>query len=223
MYGLSAEQCEVLASYWWRRAEGEMTSWVGFRHVLSDLQAEGASSSIVSLAERAVADEHRHALWCRDFAVHFGYAAPPEVLPRSEAPLVFRGATDAQNRLLRILLCCFTETVGCFILRTVRKSMHEPAFLRNNQRHFADELQHSRVGWGHLATVDDARRGFLREWSPRLLALLPSACCDGPELDLPELVPFGYFTPALLRAAHDEALREVILPGLEHLGLRETA
>lgn len=200
-----------------------MTSWVGFRHVLADLRAEAASPSVVSLAERAVADEHRHALWCRDFAVHFGYAAPAEVSPRSEAPLVFRGASEAQNRLLRILLCCFTETVGCFILRHVRPSMREPRFLQNNQRHFADELQHSRVGWGHLATLDDARRDFVRAWSPRLLGLLPSACCEGPELDRPELVPFGYFTPTVLRAAHDEALREVILPGLVHLGLTETA
>jgi hypothetical protein len=52
---------------------------------------------------------------------------------------------------------------------------------------------------------------------------LPVACCEGPELERPELVPFGYFTPSVLRAAYDEALSEVILPGLEHLGLREAA
>ena len=38
-----------------------------------------------------------------------------------------------------------------------------------------------------------------------------------------ELVPFGYFTPRLLQAAHDEAMREVIMPGLEHLGLARAA
>lgn len=200
-----------------------MTSWVGFRHVLADLQAEGSPAAILSLAERAVRDEHRHALWCRDFAVRFGYPAPPEVKPRSEARLEFRGATAAQNRLLRILLCCLTETVGCFILRHVRGVMREPEFLRNNQTHLADELQHSRVGWGHLATLEAHQRDFLREWSPRLLALLPVACCEGPELELPELVPFGYFTPSVLRAAHDEAIDEVILPGLQHLGLTEAA
>lgn len=200
-----------------------MTSWVGFRHVLADLQAEQSPAAIVALAERAVCDEHRHALWCRDFAIRFGYPAPGEVKPRSEAPIEFRGASTDENRLLRILLCCFTETVGCFILRHVRAVMREPEFLRNNQQHLADELQHSRVGWGHLATLSAAQRSFLRQWSPRLLALLPAACCEGPELERPELVPFGYFTPSVLRAAHDEALREVILPGLEHLGLREAA
>jgi hypothetical protein len=224
VYGLNAEQRETLAAYWWRRAEGEMTSWVGFRHVLADLQAEGSPQAIIALAERAVSDEHRHALWCRDFAVHFGRdSANSEVTPRSEQPIEFRGASPAQNRLLRILLCCFTETVGCFILRHVRAVMTEPVFLQNNQRHLADELQHSRVGWGHLATLNAAQREFLREWSPRVLALLPVACCEGPELERPDLVPFGYFTPSVLRAAYDEALSEVILPGLEHLGLREAA
>ena len=36
-----------------------------------------------------------------------------------------------------------------------------------------------------------------------------------------DLVPFGYFTPRLLCAAYDQAMAEVILPGLEHLGLME--
>jgi hypothetical protein len=49
--------------------------------------------------------------------------------------------------------------------------------------------------------------------------LLPTICCQGPEEDFEELVPFGYFTGRLLRAAHDEAVAEVIVPGLAHLGL----
>jgi hypothetical protein len=216
VFGLSYEQCAILAAYWWRRAEGEMTSWVGFRHVLDDLRAEGSPAPILTLAERAVADEHKHALFCRDWAVRFGHQGG-EVQPRSLIPLQFRGAAERENRLLRILLCCFTETVGCFILQHVRQVVTEPELRRLNQQHMADELQHSRVGWGHLSTLGGSDRDFLRAWSPRVLALLPAACCEGPEQELEELVPFGYFTPHLLRAAYDEALNEVILPGLSHL------
>jgi hypothetical protein len=36
-------------------------------------------------------------------------------------------------------------------------------------------------------------------------------------------VPFGYFTPRLLRAAHDEALRDLIRPGLQHLGIEHSS
>jgi hypothetical protein len=217
---LTKEQRATLAAYWWRRSEGEMTSWVGFGHVLEDLRSVGSPKAICLLAERAVADEYRHALWCRDWAVRFGHAGG-EIVPRSLEPLRFRGATDAENRLLRILLCCFTETVGCFILRHVRAVVTDPELRRQNQRHLADEIQHSRVGWGHLATLTPESRSFLRAWTPTVLGLLPEACCEGPEEEREELVPFGYFTPRLLRAAHDEAVAEVILPGLSRLGLRE--
>lgn len=218
---LSDEQRSTLAAYWWRRSEGELTSWVGFQHVLDDLRAEKSPQTVLELAERAVRDEHKHSMFCREWAIRFGHPGDTEIVPRSEEPLRFRGATDAQNRLLRILMCCFTETVGCFILRHVRKVVTDPELRLLNQRHLADELQHSRVGWGHLATLDAPSRAFLRQWAPVVLSVLPEACCEGPELSAEELVPFGYFTPRLLRAAHDEALSDVILPGLIHLGLRE--
>jgi hypothetical protein len=220
--GLTAEQRRTVATYWWRRAEGEMTSWVGFSHVLDDLRAVQSPAPVRDLAERAVRDEHKHALFCRDWAVRFGHPGGT-VVPRSVEPLRFRGASDDENRLLRILLCCFTETVGCFILRRVRRVVTHPELRRLNQAHLADELQHSRVGWGHLATLTPDARAFLRGFAPAILGLLPEACCEGPEEDREELVPYGYFTPRLLREAHAEAVAEVILPGLCHLGLRESA
>jgi hypothetical protein len=216
------EARRTVAAYWFRRAEGEMTSWVGFGHVLDDLRALGSPGPVRELAERAVEDEHRHALWCRDWAVHFGHPGG-DVVPRSLEPVRFRGATDAQNRLLRVLLCCFTETVGCFILREVRRVVTHPELRQLNQRHLADEIQHSRVGWGHLASVTPRERAWLRGWVPTVLGVLPEACCEGPEEERPELVPFGYFTPSLLTRAHAEAVEQVILPGLSRLGLRESS
>ena len=50
---LTGEQRGLLADYWWRRAEGEITSWVGFGHVLSDLRVEGSPPAVIALAERA--------------------------------------------------------------------------------------------------------------------------------------------------------------------------
>ncbi|HEV8247242.1 MAG TPA: hypothetical protein VGP93_15800, partial [Polyangiaceae bacterium] len=139
---LDSEARAVVAAYWWRRAEGEITSWVGFRHVLGDLRAEGSPSAVIALAERAVEDEYQHAVWCRDWAMRFGHAGG-ELKPRSETPVTFRGAADSENRLLRIALCCLTETVGCFILRHVRLVLTDPELRDLNQRHMKDELQHS--------------------------------------------------------------------------------
>ena len=219
---LDAEQRARVAAYWWQRAEGEITSWVGFRHVLADLRAEGSPEAVVALAERAVQDEYQHALFCRDWARRFGRITTDEPRPRSERALAFRGATPAENRLLRISYCGFTETVGCFILRQVRPALKEPELRSLNRRHMADELRHSRVGWGYLASLSPAKKQILSRWLPQLLELLPKTCCEGPEQDYEELVPFGYFTPRLLRAAHEQALAEVIRPGLSHLGIGET-
>lgn len=222
MADLDSEQRARIAAYWWRRAEGEITSWVSFQHVLEDLRVEGSPDGIIALAERAVRDEHRHALWCREWAEHFGHAGG-ELKPRSESTITFRGATEAENRLLRIALCCLTETVGCFTLQHARPVMKDAALRKQNQRHMADELKHSRVGWGHLSILDRSQRDCLSAWMPRLLRVLSEVCCDGPEEAREDLVPFGYFTPRLLRDAHDEALREVIVPGLDHLSIMRAA
>jgi hypothetical protein len=220
--GLTALQRARVADYWWSRAHGEMTSWIAFGHVLDDLRCEGAPEALVALAERAVGDERQHALWCRDWAVRFGHVGG-EVQPRSERRLTFADATEAENRLLRIALCCFTETVGCVILRSIRPRLVDPALLELNHRHLADELQHSRVGWGYLATLSASQRAVLERRSAQLFRVLRAITCDGSERDEDELVPFGYFTPELLRRAHEEAMTGLILPGLRHLGIAVSA
>jgi len=215
---LSAEERRAVADYWWSRAEGEMTSFIAFRHVLDDLKAESSPASIVSLAEQAVADEHRHSLWCQQWARHYGHPGG-EVKPRSERPLSFVGATHEENRLLRIAFCCFTETVGCFTLRLARERLLGAELRKQNQVHLSDELRHSRVGWGHLSTLNAPQREVVAGFLPLLERTLRVACCDGTEEDAEALVAHGYFTPRLLREAHDAAMAEVIRPGLAHLGI----
>ncbi|HEY2408518.1 MAG TPA: ferritin-like domain-containing protein [Polyangiaceae bacterium] len=222
MADLDSEQRACLAAFWWQRARGEMTAWVGFQHILADLRAENSPASVIALAERAIEDEHQHAAWCRDWAMQFGHPGG-QIVPRSERQLAFRGATAEQNRLLRIAFCCMTETAGCLFLRHVRPQLIDPELRALNRRNIADELQHSRVGWGHLATLGAGQREFLAGRIAELRELLLAVCCGGAEKDREDLVPWGYFTPRLLRAAHDEAVRDVIEPAFVHLGLRGAA
>ncbi|HVU04961.1 MAG TPA: hypothetical protein VHE30_24590 [Polyangiaceae bacterium] len=208
----------LVADYWFSRAEGELTSAYGFEHVLEDLRRDGAPAPILSLAERSVADEYRHSGWCREWAERFG-RAPAEPRPRSTAPVRFLRATEAEERLLRITFCCFTETVGSFVLRKVRPFVTSPELRKLNQRHTADELAHAKVGWGYLSTTTEGAKALIAERLDELLATLRRVSCEGTEVEREDLIGWGYFTPSLLAAAHDEAVREVILPGLEHLGI----
>jgi len=220
--GLSIDDRARLAAHWWQRAVGEMTSWVGFGHVLADLRAEGSPDFVVMLAQRAVADEYQHALGCRDLAVRFGHPGGG-VRPTTLRPVTFDDATDEENRLLRITLSCLTETFGGFVLRALRPRLRDMELRRMNRRHMADELRHSQVGWAHLSTLDDRRRAVIRAFLPQLLSRLPTAQSDGNGAPLEHLVPFGYRTPQLVRAARDAALEQVILPSLAHVGLRVAA
>ncbi|HYQ31501.1 MAG TPA: hypothetical protein VER04_29925, partial [Polyangiaceae bacterium] len=222
MEELGEAERALVANYWWQRAQGELTSWHGFQHVLADLHVEQAASAVIELAERAVQDEYQHAEWCRDWAVRFGHPGG-ELVPRGQRPIAFRGATEAQNRLLRIGLCCMNETVGCVVLRHVRPVLVLPELRELNRQHMADELQHSRVGWAHLATLSAEQRAFLRPWVSVLLRLVRQSWCEGSEGEHEALVPYGYFSLRLLRAAHDEAVESLIVPGFSHLGLGKAA
>jgi hypothetical protein len=137
--------------------------------------------------------------------------------------MTLSGATERENRILRIALCAFSETVGTFTLQGVRKVVTEPELRKQNQLHLTDELQHSRAAWAHLFTLNDDARAVVRRALPRLFDILSVAYRGSSERSDELLVPYGYFTPEVLRRAHEEALREVILPGLSHLGITEAA
>ena len=220
--GVDPEQRALLAGYWWQRAEGELTSWLGFQHVLDDLRVEGSPASVVQLAERAVRDEFQHTERCRQWAVRFGHPGG-EVQARGHKPIAFRGASEPQNRLLRITLCGLTETIGCLVLQHARPLISDPDLREFNRDNLADELQHSRVGWGHLATISAAQRAFLAPWVPALLRILHTAWCESGELEREDLIPFGYFSNRLLKAAYKEAVGSIIWPGIAHLGIAREA
>ncbi|HEX4338382.1 MAG TPA: hypothetical protein VH062_20895 [Polyangiaceae bacterium] len=219
---LEAEDRRVVADYWFSRAQGEMTSWVGFQHVLADLKAEASPAAVVELAERAVVDEYRHSEWCNEWARRYGHHGAA-VKPRALRAIEFPGATPEENRLLRIALCCFTESVGCFTLRLSRERLVDVGLRKQNQVHLSDELRHSRVGWAHLSTLDERKRELVARFLPVLDRALRIACCEGTELDREELVAHGYFTPRLLREAYEGAMTEVIVPGLRHLKIAGAA
>jgi hypothetical protein len=214
---LSKEQRRVLADYWYRRAEGEKTSWVAFGHLLEDLRVLGAKNELVAMAERARDDELRHAGWCRDWAVHFGHPGG-EPLPRSEAKLTFSGATEEEDRVLRLTLAAFSETYGCVLLKNARARMRERPLLRLNQTHLADEVNHSRLGWAFLASLRDREKELVLSCLPQLFEAL-QGIAEGPEGEHEELIGLGYFSRDFLQRGLTETTSQLILPGLSHLGL----
>jgi hypothetical protein len=215
---LTAEERKVLASYWRYRGEGEMGAERFFIRLLEDMRVLEVPQPLRQLAVRARQDERKHGLWGRDWAVFFGDERTQDPEPSRTRELTFPGATVHQNRVLRIVFCAFTETVGCHVLQDIRPRIRYAPLRNLNREHLADELVHARVGWGYLATLNDEDKRFVQEYLPLLVRLLPEACCVGPEEDQYEhLVPLGYLTPRVLYGAHRRAVQEVLVPGLLHL------
>lgn len=221
---LSPDDRAILAAYWRSRGNGEMGAEIAFRQVKDDLVTLGAPAPLVALAERAIKDERKHGYWGRDFALRFGGTDESLPVASRTRTLTFPGASERDNRILRVTFCCFNETVGCHVLQDIRPRIEEPELRDNNHQHLADELQHARVGWGFLSTLGACDRALVHRYLPLLLRMVHIACCTGPErADLEHLVPFGYFTPRVLQAAYDRAVAEVIRPGLAHFSITEAA
>lgn len=218
---LTAAERKVLADYWRFRGEGEMGAERFFTRLLDDMQVLGVDPAILELAQRGPGDERKHGLWGRDWAVFFGSKDQTDPVASRIRELTFPGATPHQNRVLRLAFCCFTETVGCHTLTDIRPRITYPPLRALNRTHLADETVHARIGWAYLASAGPEERATIQRFLPVLLGFLPIACCEGPEDERYEhLVPLGYLTPRVLHGALQRALREVILPGLEHLGFQ---
>lgn len=221
---LPSDDRALLARYWRSRGDGEMGAELAFRQVRQDMAALGAAAGLLELADRATLDERKHGYWGRDFSLRFGGTDESPPLASRTRTLTFPGATERDNRVLRLAFCAFTETVGCHVLQDIRPRITQPELRRNNQQHLADEVQHARVCWAFLSTLGAADRALVHRYRPTLLRMVQICCCEGPERDdLDRLVPFGYFTPTVLGCAYERALAEVIDPGLSHLSITEAA
>lgn len=217
--GLSDSQRETLRRYWLDRADGELTTALSFEFMLDDLRTEGAPAPLLELAESAVADEHNHSDWCARWAERLGDGEPVKGRLRGKRPVCFDAASDHDNRLLRTVFgSCFSETVALHVLTASQALITLPSARSLNHRHIKDELRHSRLGWGLLAwdglTARD--RGMIAAHVPELVQLTRDVWLSTPQPGDEELQGFGFLSAQLIDAAYDDALENVILPGLTH-------
>ena len=220
---LSAEQREALRQFWIGRASGELTTALSFEYMLADLQQLAAPSALTELAERAIADEHRHVDWCLRFARLWGEGQPAEASFAGTRPLSFEGANERDLCLLRTVFGgCFSETVAVHVLLASQAKITLESVQRLNRQHIAEEVGHARLGWGLLAwpALTSRDRSMLATFVPEMTRLTWQLWC-GPEREADaRLHELGYLSLPLVRQACQEAFDAVILPGLERNQIR---
>jgi hypothetical protein len=194
-----------------------------FRALAATLAASGASSRIVALAERAAADELRHASLCRQLVEHFG-GRPPQDPAIVVHPLAPPGVEIEQRLLYEVVaLACVTETLSTALLAELVRAARDPVCKRALGSILRDEVRHSRLGWAYLAE-EQARgaRDCVGPYLPRMLEATLGAefwSAGASRANERELVGLGQLEHSERRRIVFETLQHVVFPGLERFGI----
>ena len=215
---LGHERRERLHGYWLDRARGELTTALTFEFMLDDLSFEGVPDDLLALARTAIADEHRHVDWCLRWARLVDPVRPAEPELSGTRPLELDGASAHDNRLLRTVFgCCFSETVAIHVLRRSHALITLPSVHRLNHEHMKEEVGHARLGWALVAWpgLSARDRSMLAAHVPEMLRLVRMVWQTTERAPDARLHELGYLSSAIVGPACDEAIDEVVLPGLE--------
>lgn len=218
--GLTPEQRALLLSYWMDRADGELTTALCFEYMLDDLRKLGAPSALLDLAESAIVDEHQHVDWCLRWAARLGRKDVRANFAGTR-PLEFEGASAHDNRLLRTIFgSCFSETLALHALLASQRKITVESVRRLNHQHIKEELRHARLGWALLAWPDlgERDRHMIASHVPAMEQLLRQAWQSKRRPSDPVLHQLGFLSSEIIDGACEQALDEVIRPGLELRG-----
>lgn len=221
---VGAAERSQLAALWQSRATSESTVRVVFDQLVDELTATGAHADVIALARHAADDEDRHATICATLAAAYRgggvdlVGEPTARLPDFTPDRKLRAALHA------ITLCCISESLACAFIDACIDACAAADLRTIHKRHLADEVRHARIGWAHIASLSAADRAalepFLEEilraqlvgWEARI-AMLPEAGVPG----------HGYPPRGVLVDVIRSAVRDLVLPGFEHVGIAAVA
>ncbi|MFL5312330.1 MAG: ferritin-like domain-containing protein [Myxococcales bacterium] len=216
---MSGEVRRLAGAAWAFRARVEREAASRFTRLAAAIPAFDPGSPVTGLLRRAAADEDRHAALCAELAATYGAPAGGSPLDASIAPRSF-GARDAVLYEL-VAACCITETESVATLATLLAAAAERRVRRVVHEIAKDEVMHGRMGWAHLAREAAVRDvSFLSSSIP---AMLEGSVEDGlfsaTEAGADDLLRHGVLPRARKREIFVRTLEEVVLPGLEKLGV----
>ena len=213
----------IAGEAWAFRTRVEHEAAARFDAIAGALASFDADSPVVEMARRAAEDERRHAQMCHELAVHFGVT--PDEAPAGPLPPIAPTGLEPRRALLYevVAQCCVTETESMATLTELlpRAESKVGQVLRQIAR---DEVRHSQLGWAHLAREVSAVD--VRFLSPALPEMLSGTVSDAlfrapahDALDDVGLLAHGVLPHRRKRTCFVEALRQLVLPGLERHGV----
>lgn len=195
----------------------------GLAQQLADAGVDDAATEVRGFAD----EERRHGVLCGAVVEALGGEAVSEVLDGEPFPSHEDAATPLEAALRNVLsVCCLSETVAVALIGKERVEMPAGELRDLLTTIYADEVGHARFGWRLLArlagSLDDDAKARLGDYLEvafehlveHELAHLPLAS-EPPA----EGVAYGLCSGRDARGLFFDAVREVIVPGLERHGI----
>jgi hypothetical protein len=219
----------LAARLWAYRARFEAEAASRFQRLARRLADLGEHPALADLAQQAADDERDHRARCIDAARRFS-AGDVDCGP-SEVELSELGHPNLSLRM-RVLhetaaLCCVSETASAALLTEIHRRTTDPELRDTVHVILRDEVQHSRLGWAALgAGITRSEAAYL---SRRLPSMLGEAITEALFQPLPggdpatPLQAVGALPRKVRRDGFLAAVRDLVLPGFEHVGVDASA
>jgi hypothetical protein len=222
---------EFIAHLWWSQAatEGRVAhSFAVVRDALTRLvpASTGADAEITALAARAVDDEHRHAALCMQMATRYlgAHVAPALELPFSHPTHPTARSPRVRDALYVIGQCVFNETLASAYLSASLDAAGHPLARSALRELLSDEIDHARIGWAYLGALPKDLHRDVVDWLP---ALAIANLREWRKLTLPtantSLERHGFLQKDRIEEALLHAMRDLIVPGIAHVGFGSVA
>lgn len=206
-----------LGDHWRSRARSELEVGIAFSAMLPRLAASGAPDVVLRDLAASADDERRHAAICMQNAcIYAGRELPGPGEVAAPLPLFGAGDPALEDALLVTGMCCLNETVATAWLGACLEASTAPLAVETNRAHLADEIRHARLGWAYLASLPASRKDALAAWLPALLEANAPRWLDDPT---PACPAHGHLGPERTREVVLAAVRELVIPGFEHVGV----
>ncbi len=210
----------AVGALWAHRAHAELTAAYIFAGLHEDCVLASEQPVLLELTQRAIEDERFHSRLSARVAEHYLRVAPPEPAPVADA-LRFESCEAEVARGLRLLLhCALNETIAAAYLRECQREAASALMQAALRELLRDEVDHARIGWAYLASLDGATtiRERLCHELPSLLSLVTSAW-HKPLLEDEYPSGHGALTLERTRLVTRSALETLVLPGLAQFGI----
>jgi hypothetical protein len=213
---------QALSHHWEARATSELRVASIFAVLARELFETGADPPVMTVCARAVSDEVRHAEICRLLAERYGDREVPWPAPGAVPMPLHSSAPERLRPTLRaVAMGCINETIASVWLDACLKDATSPLARAAIRELIADDVHHARLGWAHLGSsrVTAQVRTEVAAWLPRLLQTAALPWLEAVDDASPGFPAHGVPSAPTTLAAVEAAIRSVILPGFEALGV----